>query len=111
MKTLDRVMGWVLVVMGCIHCGATFAANPHFNFAAVWFFTGGVAMIATGLLNLVRIQGGKGIAKTGAIAVNVLMTLACAAIIWIALGSLLHMPQVIIVTVAVVAELIFSVRG
>ena len=104
-------MAWVLVVMGCIHCGATFVMRPHLNFDAVWFFSGGVAMIAAGLLNLIRIQGGKGMARPSAISVNILMTLACAAIVWIGLGSLVRMPQVLIVTAAVVAELIFSVQG
>ncbi len=97
--------------MGCIHLAATFIAQHRLTFDAVWFFTGGIAIISTGLLNLVRIQGGRGIARVGAITVNILMTLACVAIAWIALGSLLRMPQVIIVSVAVIAELIFSVEG
>jgi hypothetical protein len=41
----------------------------------------------------------------------VLLTLACLSIVWLRGFSALHAPQVIIVTVAIVVELILSVQG
>jgi hypothetical protein len=112
LKTVDKIFAWILVVMGCIHCGATFIARPHFSYDSVWFFAGGIAFIAAGLLNLIRTQSGKGgLSRIGSIAVNVLLTLACIAIVLLTGLSTFHAPQVMIVTVAIVVELIFSVQG
>jgi hypothetical protein len=112
LKTVDKIFAWILVVMGCIHCGATFIARPNFSYDGVWFFTAGIAFIAAGLLNLIRSQSGKGeLPRVGSIAVNVLLTLACLSIVWLRGFSALHAPQVIIVTVAIVVELILSVQG
>jgi hypothetical protein len=112
LKTVDKIFAWILVVMGCIHCGGTFIARPHFSIDGVWFFTGGIALIASGLLNLIRIQSGKGgLPRISSITINVLMALACLAIVWLRGLSSFHAPQLIIVTIAVMVEVIFSVQG
>lgn len=112
MKTVDKIFAWILLVMGIIHCGATFIARPHFGYDSAWFFTAGIAFIAAGLLNLIRTQSGKsGLPRFGSTAVNVLLTLVCVALVLLRGLSTFHAPQVIIVTVAILVELIFSVQG
>lgn len=107
MKTVDKIFGWILVVMGCVHCGASVIAYRNFG-----FFTAGIAFLAAGLLNIIRSQSEKGgLPRIGSIAVNVLLTLAC---VWIVLTRgvpSLHGPSVIVVMIAIVVELIFSVQG
>jgi len=55
MKKLDSIFAWILLVLGCIHGAATFAVFKSPTLDAIWFFTGGLAMIFGALLNLVRI--------------------------------------------------------
>jgi sulfite exporter TauE/SafE len=112
LKTVDKICAWMLIVLGCIHCAATFVTHRNLNFDSIWFFAGGVALIAAGLLNVIRTQSGKGgLPRISSIFVNVLLALTSVAIVWVARGSLLHGPQVIAVVIAVMAELIFSVQG
>ena len=110
MKTVDKIFAWILVVLGCIHSGTTFVAHHHFGFESIWFFAGGVAFIGTGLLNLIRTQTSAGYTRVSSIVMNVLATLICAAIVPVMGRNLVHAPNVIAVIIAVVIELIFSVR-
>ncbi len=55
MRIVDRVLGWFLVLMGCIH---NFVAAPlsfqELSSAALWFLTGGLALWFAGFINLLR---------------------------------------------------------
>ncbi|HBY59275.1 MAG TPA: hypothetical protein DEH78_05605 [Solibacterales bacterium] len=56
MKRFDSVIGWGIVVLGMVHCAVTFQAYKSATDAALWFFTGGLALIYGGLLNLLRAE-------------------------------------------------------
>jgi hypothetical protein len=110
LKTVDKIFAWILIVLGCIHSGATFVAYHHLGFESIWFFAGGVAFIGTGLLNLIRTQTTAGYTHVSSIIMNVLATLICVAIIPVMGRDLIHAPNVIAAMIVVVVELIFSVR-
>jgi hypothetical protein len=55
MKTLDRAFAWIILLLGCTHCIVTFVVHKSLAMEAIWFFSGGLAMIFGALLNLVRI--------------------------------------------------------
>ena len=108
MKTVDKIFAWTLVVLGCIRCGS--ALMPaHFSSDSL---SGGTAIIAAGFMNIIRIQSAKGeLPRFASIAINLLLTLSCLTFIWLRGTSSLHLPQTIILTIAVITELIFSVQG
>jgi hypothetical protein len=108
LKTVDKIFAWMLVVLGCIRCGMAFMPG-HFSSESL---SGGTAIIAAGFLNVIRTQSGKGaLPRFASIAINLLMTLACLALIWARGTSTLHAPLTILLTIALVAELLFSVQA
>lgn len=58
-RWLDRVFAWGMVILGAVHCLYTFAEYKEASGAAMWFFSGGLALMYAGALNLVRIGAGK----------------------------------------------------
>jgi hypothetical protein len=58
MKLLDRSVGGFLAGLGLAHIGATFMIYPHWNQAAMWFMSAGLALMYIGALNLLRRQYG-----------------------------------------------------
>jgi hypothetical protein len=70
------VLGWGIVALGVVHMAATFRIFGALTGAAIWFFTGGIAMVLTGGLDL--LNRAYGAAAPGlrwfCIATNVAMT-------------------------------------
>jgi hypothetical protein len=54
MGYLYSVLGWGIVALGVVHMTATFRLFGSLTGAAIWFFTGGIAMVLTGALNLLN---------------------------------------------------------
>jgi len=54
MRYLYAVLGWGIVALGVVHMAATFRIFGSLTGAAIWFFTGGIAMAMTGALNLLN---------------------------------------------------------
>ena len=44
MKMIDRGFAWILLVLGCIHCAATFVVHKTLTLDAIWFFSAGLAV-------------------------------------------------------------------
>jgi len=57
MRVFDRILGWFLVVLGCVH---NFVAAPltynELSTQALWFVSAGLALWYAGFLNLLRAQ-------------------------------------------------------
>lgn len=55
MRIVDRILGWCLVVLGCVH---NFVAAPltydQLSAAALWFVSAGLALWYAGFINLLR---------------------------------------------------------
>ena len=55
MHTVDRILGWFLVVLGCVH---NFIAAPwiydRLSAEALWFLSAGLALWYAGFINLLR---------------------------------------------------------
>ena len=76
MGYLYSVLGWGIVALGVVHMMSTFRLFGSLTGAAIWFFTGGIAMVLTGALNL--LNRSYGAAAPGlrwfCVATNVTMT-------------------------------------
>jgi hypothetical protein len=59
MKRLYALIGWAIVALGTMHMLATFRFFHTLNGAALWFFTGGLAIALTGALNLLQSAYGR----------------------------------------------------
>lgn len=96
MRTLDIIVGWLLIAFGVTHAALTRKVHPNLDIEAVWFASGGLLMIAVGALNLLRAayaSVAKGIRIVSVMANLVFLLL----ILWIA--TLLPMrsnPQVLV---------------
>jgi hypothetical protein len=56
MERLDRLTACLILGIGVLHCGVTFLLAHGFTDNALWFFSGGLAMIYCGALNLLRVH-------------------------------------------------------
>ena len=76
MGYLYSVLGWGIVALGVVHMTATFRFFGSLTGAAIWFFTGGIAMVLAGALDL--LNRAYGAAAPGlrwfCVATNVTMT-------------------------------------
>jgi len=112
MKTTDLIFAWIVLVLGCTHCVVTFLVQKSFTVEAIWFFSGGLVLIFGALMNLVRIArpDDKLPAQVSALANLLLFALFVVAMPWLLHSALKHNPQVIVVAIAIAAELFFSLR-
>ena len=77
MKYLYAILSWGIVALGVLHMLATFKIFHTLNGAALWFFSGGIALGLTGTLNLLhRVYGriAPGLRRV-CIGTNILMTI------------------------------------
>jgi hypothetical protein len=111
LRKVDIVFAWIMILLGVLHCGAAWISIRRFPVGAVWGFAGGAALIEGGLLNVVRLGGGKGMSVTASIAGNILLAVLVASVGWSQFSHLVHRPSFFVTAVVVVAELLFSFRG
>lgn len=55
MRTLDIIIGWLLIAFGVVHISLTRRVHPDIDINAIWFVSGGLLMITIGALNLLRV--------------------------------------------------------
>lgn len=58
MRTLDIIVGWLLIALGAVHTSLTWRVDPNLGINAIWFACGGLFMITIGVLNLLRVAYG-----------------------------------------------------
>ena len=76
MRTLYLVLAVLIILLGVVHVSATFMLFDALTGRAVWFASGGVAIVLTGLINLLNRAYGaaaRGVRWT-AIGANAAMT-------------------------------------
>lgn len=112
MKMVDRAFAWLLLLLGCIHSAATFIVHKTLTLDAVWFVSGGLAMIFGGLLNMVRVARFEDrlVVRISLLANLLLFALFVIVVPWVLRNNIKQNPQVIVVGIAVVGELLFSIR-
>ena len=77
MKHLYAILGWGIVALGVVHMLATLHIFHTLNNAALWFFSGGIALVLTGTINLLHRTYGHiapGLRRV-CIGTNILMTI------------------------------------
>jgi len=112
MKVLDRVLGWALLVLGCVHTtGSVFLMSKNLNFDSAWFFSGGLAVIFGAFLNLIRAYRppDRVIARISVLA-NLLLLILAALLCWVLRHDLRQNPQAIVLVLVVGMELLLSAR-
>jgi hypothetical protein len=80
MRILYLVLAVLIILLGVVHVAATFMLFDGLTGRAVWFASGGVAIVLTGLLNLLNRAYGaaaRGVRWT-AIGANAVMTVFAA---------------------------------
>ena len=78
MRTLDMILGWLLIAFGVVHLSATRAVYPDLDINAAWFASGGLLIVAIGALNMLRVAYSavaKGVQVVSVIANIVLLLL------------------------------------
>lgn len=108
MRTLDRILAWALVVLGLVHCAVTPIVHARWSIDAIWFFSGGLAIVFAGMMNLLRIAYAAVAPATrlASLLANVLLlslTLGVASTV-----TLASSPQVIVAVILVGVELILA---
>jgi hypothetical protein len=77
MKYLYAILSWGIVALGVLHMLATLRLFHAMNTAALWFFSGGITLVLTGMLNLLhRVYGriAPGVRRV-CIGTNIFMTI------------------------------------
>jgi len=55
LRILDIIIAWLLIAFGALHLSLTRRVHPNLDIDAVWFASGGLLIIAIGVLNLLRV--------------------------------------------------------
>jgi hypothetical protein len=110
LRTLDIILGWLLIAFGVVHISLTRSVHPDIDINAVWFASGGLLMITIGALNLLRVaysSVAKGVYVVSVIANIVLLLL----MLFIATRVLMwNNPQVLVGLILAALLTVFSVR-
>jgi sulfite exporter TauE/SafE len=106
MKTIDRLVTVLILLLGIVHAGLAPAFRGHADIAGMWFLSGGMMLIFLGLLNLVRTGAPGAAARWAALGANIL-TLAFVAGL-VPLVSLRKNPQVTVLILLIAAATLFS---
>ena len=80
MRTVYLIVGLLIILLGLVHLAATFVLFDQLNSRAIWFASGGLAIVLTGLINLLNRGYGaeaRGVRWT-AIGANAALTLFAA---------------------------------
>ncbi|QEC66149.1 hypothetical protein FRZ67_02070 [Panacibacter ginsenosidivorans] len=99
-----RIISYIIILLGIVHI--SFAFPLHMNPETLWFVGAGMAIIFSGLLNLVAIdRGGSKFTKAIAIIVNAFnCTMFCFAL------RILNEPQVYVgITIFLIAAIAFII--
>jgi len=112
MKTLDRVFGWALLVLGCLHtAGSVFLMSKNLSFDSAWFFSGGLAVIFGAFLNLIRAyRPPDNVVARISILANLLLLILSALLCWVLRHDLRQNPQAVVLVLVIGIELLFSAR-
>ena len=109
MRTLDIIIGWLLIAFGAVHVSLTRRVHPDIDINAVWFVSGGLLIIAIGALNLLRVaysSVAKGVHAVSVIANIVLLLM----MLFIAtLAPMRSNPQVLVGLILAALLTAFSV--
>ncbi len=108
MSVVDKILGWLMVAFGVAHSFGTFAVYHPLNRSAVWFFGSGVAVIAIGMLNLIRARKPDAFTRGCCVLANALLLVICVSMIWSLGRGVMHEPQALALTCVTLLELIFS---
>ena len=109
MRTLYLILAVLIILLGLVHIAATFLLFDALNSRAIWFASGGVAVVLTGLLNL--LNRAYGAAARGVrwvtVGANAVMTLlaALAGLAGAASGA-----QLVVIVGMMAAATLLSVR-
>jgi uncharacterized membrane protein len=108
MKTFDRILAVLLLLLACVHAFFAPPFHGHYDIAGMWFLSFGLMVFFAGLLNLARISAPKSAARMTALVANALALAFC-----IALAPLMHVsqnPQLLVVIIVFALETLFSLR-
>jgi hypothetical protein len=107
MKLLDRVCAGTLFILAVVDC----LLVPRTYTGRIWILGTALALLFTAMLNVLRIRNGYAVhgLKMFCITANILMfTFVVALMLSIGEALTLHHPQMIVVAILLLVELMFS---
>jgi hypothetical protein len=109
MKTLDLICAWGLVILGAVRCVLAILHGDWTQVGALSSLSAGTTVVAVGMLNVLRANGGKSMSRVFAIICNLLLLF-----VMLGLGVGLHRllsptPYVSVALLLVGLETIFSI--
>ena len=111
MKTLDRILGWTMLVFGLLHTVAgVLSMSRHLNIDTTWFFSGGLAIIFCAFLNLLRVPRDDGGVARASVLANLMLLVLSVLLCWILRHDLKANPQAAVFLPLVAIELVLSLR-
>lgn len=109
MKTVDRVVAVLILLLGTIHAGLAPVFRGRLDVAGMWFLSGGLMLIFLGLLNLVRVGSPGAAARRAALIADILGLAFVLGLV--PLVSLRLNPQVTLSILLIAAATVFSLLG
>jgi hypothetical protein len=110
MKWIDFLFAWVMVALGVVSCAFTFRAH---GFSSLAPYYGGLFIVLAGLVNVVRAQIGKstGLMRITASFANIIVLIPASANTVTMRTVLRQNPQVPVLAIAALIELLFSFQS
>lgn len=112
MKTLDRIIAWVVLAFACLHTVAgVVQMSRSLTIEAAWFFSGGLAVIFCVFLNLIRAYRppDRVIARISVTA-NFLLLILSVLLVLALRHDLKQNPQAVVLVGLVFVQLVLSAR-
>jgi len=106
MRTADRLVAVLILLLGIVHAGLAPAFRGRADIAGMWFLSGGLMLVFLGLLNLVRTAAPGAAARWAALGANI-VTLAFVVGL-VPLVSLRQNPQVTVLILLIASATVFS---
>jgi hypothetical protein len=106
MKTVDRLVAVLILLLGVVHAGLAPVFRGHYDGAGMWFLSGGLMFIVLGLLNLTRIASSDAAARWSSLGANALGLAFVLGLV--PLVSLQRNPQVTFSILLMAAATLFS---
>ncbi len=112
MRLLDRILGGLLVLLGCVH---NFVAAPRtyssLSTQALWFITAGLALWYAGFINLIRAHPLRPGRLLAALCLLTNLTLLAFVVMFAAVRGNWTAPEALLLIGCVAALTGFSVRS
>ena len=109
MKTLDQILGWLMIALGVAHCVTTLRLQPPS--VAAGLSASAVVIILGGFLNVSRARNKDGLTRAFSLIANIVILVLAVATALPLRSSFLHDWQKLSIIILATIEFFFALRG